>query len=261
MNASSLRLLFNFLIERKSLKLPILYAFDASVKLLGLRAVIFDLDGTLINSSINIKEMKRSLLEYIYRLGFRDHSLTPKNTTVEIVRATLDYLKKKGASSDDVKKVMGEINEMMDKFELENVENASPVDDASAVLREIKEMGLKIGVLTRGCEEYTLKSLQVTGMLKYIDAIEARCDLMLAKPNPVSLFNLCSKLKLKIHEVLFVGDHPLDVECAVKAGVEIVGIADSQPKMENLRKANCKVILGSLKDLLPLLKERINREL
>jgi len=222
-----------------------------------MRAVIFDLDGTLINSSIDIRGMKESLLEYTHRLGFERCNLTPQNTTVEIVRAVSNYLRENCASDGAVEDVMRELSEIMNVYELKSVDSASPVEGALETLGEVKALGLKIGVLTRGCEEYTVRSLEITGMLRFVDAIEARCDLNLAKPNPASIFNMCSKLDVDPEDVVFVGDHPLDVECAVKANVEMVGIANAPPKEEGLRSQGCATVLRSVSELTPLLKERL----
>lgn len=219
-------------------------------------AVIFDLDGTLIESPTDIKRMKKSLIDYAANLGLRNQSISTEDTTVDIVKRIRDYLIGNGAMKQFIGKVMKELNEIMDEIEIENVESAKAINGARETLKEIKALGLKIGVLTRSCETYCKRTLKITGMLQFIDAIEARKDLFAAKPNPISLLNLCLKMGVEPKDVIFIGDHPLDMECASNAEVYFIGVTNKPEKRKLLKEKGCKLILKELKDVLPIIKER-----
>ncbi|RLI24072.1 hypothetical protein DRO58_07860 [Candidatus Bathyarchaeota archaeon] len=173
-----------------------------------MRAVVFDLDGTLIESPTDIKGMKESLIGYAVNLGLEKKILSTENTTVEIVEKIHDYLIQNGFSKSYIERALRNLNEIMDRFEMENVESVKAVEGARETLRKIKSLGLKIGILTRSCKAYCEKVLEITGMRKFVDAIEPRRDLLTAKPNPVSLFNLCSKMGVKLKDVVFFWRSP-----------------------------------------------------
>jgi len=202
-------------------------------------AVIFDLDGTLIESPTDIRGMKKSLIDYAANLGLKNLSISTEDTTVDIVKRIRDYLIRNGATKQFIGKVMKELNKI-----------------TRETLKEIKALGLKIGVLTRSCETYCKRALKITGMLQFIDAIEAREDLLAAKPNPTSLLNLCLKMSVKPKDVIFIGDHPLDMECASNAEVYFIGVTNKPERQRLLKKKGCKLILKELREVLPIIKGR-----
>ena len=219
-----------------------------------MRAVIFDLDGTLIESPTDIKGMKKSLIDYAVKLGLERENLSTEQTTVDIVKAIYNYLVQNGFSKSFIETSLRRLNETMDKFEIENVDSVKAVEGARETLREIKSLGLKTGILTRSCRAYCEKALEITGMRELVDAIEPRRNLLTAKPNPTSLLNLCSRMKVKPNEVVFFGDHTLDLECASRAGVPFVGISDKPERRRALRKGGCKLILRKISDVIQVIK-------
>ncbi|MEM2876315.1 MAG: HAD family hydrolase [Candidatus Bathyarchaeia archaeon] len=219
-------------------------------------AVIFDLDGTLIESSLDIKGMKKRLINYAFNLGFRSESLSVDDTTVNLVAKVHSYLFSKGRSEKFIERVMSDLNRIMDEFEIRGVEAVRALDQAKETLKEIKALGLKVGILTRSCETYSKRTLEITDMLQFIDAIEARRNLLEAKPNPMSLLFLCSRLETEPSNAIFVGDHPLDMECALKAGVPFVGFSNKPEKRKTLEENGCRLVLKELRDVLPIIKEK-----
>ena len=85
-------------------------------------AVIFDLDGTLIESPTDIRGMKKSLIDYAANLGLKNLSVSTEDTTVDIVKRIRDYLIRNGAAKQFIGKVMEELNKIMDEFELDKDE-------------------------------------------------------------------------------------------------------------------------------------------
>ena len=223
-----------------------------------MRAVVFDLDGTLVESPTDIKGMKESLIKYAVSLGLDKETLSTEHTTVDIVERIYNYLVQNGFSRGYIERSLRRLNETMDRFEIESVGSVKAVEDARETLQEIKSLGLKIGVLTRSCETYCEKALELTGMRGLVDAIEPRRDLLTAKPNPVSLLNLCSKMGVKPKDVVFFGDHTLDLECASKVGVPFIGISNKPEKIRSLREKGCKRILRKISEVTQVIKEGLH---
>jgi len=221
----------------------------------ALKAIIFDLDGTLVKSSHDFWRMKEEMIGYLIDLGLDGSSLSPQQTTNELVHKLIDFLKGQGASEAEITKALNELNELLNGFELETVEQTVPMEGALDVLKRLKDRGVKIGVLTRSCEAYAYKVLDLWGMHVLIEAIGARKDLLNAKPNPEAALEVCKLLKIEPHEAVLVGDHPMDLVCAQASGMLFVGILGGSSSEEVLKNAGSKRIAKNLVDLEIILLE------
>lgn len=188
----------------------------------GLKGIIFDLDGTLINSKIDFPGMKRSIISLLESEGIPKGLLSPNMTTVEILGKAEDHWK--GRSEEEKGEILRRVEEIMDGAELEALKTVVEVEGASEALKRLRGMGLKLAVLTRGHRAYALRALEKTGMLKHFDVILGRGETPKPKPNPEALIHTAALMGLKPEEVLLVGDHRIDMECAERAGCRFIGV-------------------------------------
>ncbi|RJS90435.1 HAD family phosphatase, partial [Candidatus Bathyarchaeota archaeon] len=141
-----------------------------------LKAVIFDLDGTLINSAIPFEKMKLKIIKYLEEVGVTTGLLNKKMLNFEITRRAIDDLKNKGFSQQYIRETLCEVSRIMNEVELESLDGASLILGAAETLRALKERGLKLGLMTRSCREYAEKILERFNIRKYFDAVIARDD-------------------------------------------------------------------------------------
>jgi len=193
-----------------------------------LRAVIFDLDGTLINSVIPFKEMKRKIITYLQANGVTSGLLNEDMLNAEIVKLAVDHLRQKGFSENHITKVLAQVSNIMNEVELQSLGSATLIEGVPKTLRALKLQGLKLGVLTRGCREYTHRILAKFGLDGFFDAVAARDDVSQPKPDPEHAFYLLKLLGVKAEETLFVGDHLSDAECASQAGLRFIFVGRGQ---------------------------------
>lgn len=215
----------------------------------ALKAIIFDLDGTLVKSAHDFWRMKEEMIKYLIDLGLDGSSLSPQQTTNELVYKLIDFLKGQGASEAEITNVLNELNELLNGFELETVGKTVPMEGVLDVLKRLKARGFIIGVLTRSCEPYAHKVLDLWGMREFVQAIGARNDLLNAKPHPEAAFEVCELLKIDPHEAVMVGDHPMDLACAQASEMPFIGILGGSSSEETLKNAGCKRIAKNLIDL------------
>lgn len=217
----------------------------------SIAAVIFDLDGTLIRSSIDFVKMKNRIIAHFRSLGVDSEDFSSSRPTFEIVQKGIERLKKK-SSEEIVSEVRRRINEIMTDVEMEQVDSVSAIAGVSETVKLLKEKGIKIGILTRSCREYALESLQTTGLSKLVDSVAARDDVDRPKPDPDQVIMLAQKLNVKLEETLMVGDHPIDALCAKNSNVHFIGVLTGSSDADAFRKIGCDLI-GSVNDLPKLL--------
>jgi len=185
------------------------------------RAVIFDLDDTLIKSKINYEEMKNTIIEFLENAGVTPGLLKKNMLNFEIISMAKKDLSGK-IRQNDIEKIFSKVNDIMNEFEMESLGNTELMDDALSTLGRLKDLGFKVGIVTNGCREYAKGIMEKFRLGKYVDAIVARDDVLNPKPNPEHLLRILEILNVPVEEAIFIGDHLIDALCAKSVGIPFI---------------------------------------
>jgi len=100
------------------------------------------------------------------------------------------------------------------------------------VLRELKEMGIKLGVISNTPSDFPRKILESKGLIKYFDVIILSCEVRYRKPLKEIYKIALDRLGLLPEEVIFVGDTlQIDIKGAKSVGMISVYIVEGDPEM------------------------------
>lgn len=214
-----------------------------------LRAVVFDLDDTLVVSTVDFAKFKRLVIDRIEEFGEDKSLYRPSETIVAIMDRFERRVREKGAPEGRVRGMLAELDRIMDEVELERVHETAPIAGAAETLSYLKEMGIKVGVLTRGCEAYARKAMALTGIDGLVDAVESRNSDTRPKPYPDSYIRLAEALGVDKDETLFVGDHAIDARCARNAGVPFIGVGTGDVPERELLDAGAFMVVRDVGEL------------
>ena len=204
--------------------------------------VLFDFDGTLIEIEIDFRQMRRGVLE----LGKEyDVSAQPGLYVLESLDDIFNKLKSRDANT--ALEFRQKAEKLIMDIELDAAEKARLLPGVDAALRKLKDMGIKIGIVTRNCRAGVMKSAE-TFHLVY-DLLLARDDVEKVKPHPKHLFDALNILDTKPEKALMVGNHPMDILAGEKAGMKTVAVLTTQPK-EDFQKNAPDLILSGVPDLI-----------
>jgi len=215
------------------------------------KAVIFDLDHTLIVSGIDFPEMKAGIVSYLRQRLPSSEQLDSSRPTYEITRSAVQILQKHGLSHM-VPEVVEETNRIMSDTEMRYVSKARLIQGAPQALKRLKDAGMKVGILTRSCRRYADEVLKATGLSAFVDEVAARDDCTSPKPDPTQVYLLMQKMNVRPDETVMVGDHPVDSLCARNSGVRFVGVLTGSWGAEQVTQLGSTVI-PSVKELPDLL--------
>jgi len=187
------------------------------------RCVVFDLDGTLVRSTVDFIKLKLETIRLLNELGLLTTGLSEKMKTYEIMARVRKYVENHGASLsyDDI---LRRVTHIWDSVELENVNKTTVMPCAVQVLERLRNRQFSIGIITRGCHVYAVRALETTALLPYVDIILGRDDTTNPKPDPEPLLCMMTIFGAKPSEVVMVGDSVEDSECARLAGVRFIGV-------------------------------------
>jgi phosphoglycolate phosphatase len=221
----------------------------------GLKAVIFDMDGTLIRSTIDFRRMNQGVADTLLQHGLPKDILDPSGKVNESIVRAHSYFK---IHSHDgwAQALERDLNRVSLEVEMTHVEDSREVPGTADTLRYLRTKGIRTAVLTRGSRAYTEKALQAAGLNDKFEIVLCRDDhpLTEAKPNPLALRRVYDGLGLKGGECLFVGDHDTDLLCAQGAGSPFAAVLTGSFSVEMWNPLSPDVILDSVAKLPRLLE-------
>ena len=208
----------------------------------GIKAVGFDLDGTFLNTHVDYGKINMADQNACARHGIPfDHLVF--TTEKRLRRPILDWLTANGRA-DEFPAISKEIDSDLNSIELEFVDEARPFPGSLECVRQLKSMGLKVGLLTRGSHRYGVTALTNAGVIDCFDAVVGRdyADYDDAKPSPKAMVYFAEELGVQPSEILYLGDNKTDYHSARDAGAVFVGVCSGSMTREGWLKEDPDMI-------------------
>jgi len=191
-----------------------------------LKGIIFDLDSTLIQAHIDFVEMKKRMIKLLEEHGHPAGELSPTDqTTVQIMERARETWGKNEKPREECQEINEDIEEIMNKGELDAVMNLDEIEGASHTLTALKNKGLKLAILTRSHHEYALQALNKIKALDHFDVVLGRNETPEPKPYRGAIDHTLKLMELDQSEVAMIGDHQIDWDSATNSGTMFIGVA------------------------------------
>jgi len=213
-----------------------------------IRAVVFDFDGTLAVLNIDFSSMRERVFELMSKYGV-DERLIEERYLLEIIDEVVQILNQKNNSTAD--RFYQEAHQILHKIELKAAEEGRLLPGVEGVLESLREKGLKVGIVTRNCEEAVRKVFP--HIKEYCDVFVSRDSIKKVKPHPEHLTWVMKALRVSGEEVVMVGDHPIDIQAGKRVGMRTVGVLTGRTKREEFEKAGADYILRDASEVCSLL--------
>ena len=120
------------------------------------------------------------------------------------------------------------------------------------LLKELKQRGYKLGLVTSRTKDTTWDGLKHYGMDKYFDAVITAGDTDKHKPDPEPILITLKRMDSVPQETLMVGDTMFDLECARNAGVKSV-MVEWSVTMTSEEMAQADYVIKTAEELLDIL--------
>jgi len=204
------------------------------------RAVLFDLDGTLVDSAPDIAEALNDLLA---EEGRAPYSLAEVKRMVGegVVRLMEKAFREAEGAADRSER-------FMELYTPRSARLTVPVEGAFAALDHFKELGIPLAVCTNKPDDAAREILASLGLLPYFREIIGGTSGLPRKPDPATLLEAARRLGAEAAQTLMVGDSLPDVAAARAAGMRVV-VVDSGYGEVAVGDLGADSILKSLSDL------------
>jgi phosphoglycolate phosphatase len=215
-----------------------------------LKAIIFDFDYTLGDSTDGIVLSVNYALE---NLGLSQKNREDIKKTIGLSLKDTYFALTAKNNAEEAEKFS---KYFVEKADIVMVENTVIYDGVKEILRELKDSGYKIGIVTTKYRYRIEKILNRFQAADLVDLIVGSDDVKIEKPNPEGLLWAIDMLQLEKDEVLYVGDSVVDAKTAENAGVDFAGVLTGTTTQSDFAKyknvfvgENMKAVYGYIRGI------------
>lgn len=199
-------------------------AMDKKALWKGKKAVIFDLDGTLIDSMWMWKAID---IEYLGRFGYDCPEDLQKVIEGMSFTETAVYFKERFQIQDSIDEIKADwVRMSIDKYR-----NEVPLKDgARAFLERAKQEGIAMGIATSNGREMVDAVLNSLGIAAFFSNITTGCDVAMGKPAPDVYLEVARRLGVEPEDCLVFEDVPAGILAGKAAGMTVIAVEDDFSK-------------------------------
>ncbi len=209
------------------------------------RLVVFDLDGTLIDSTGDIAA---ALDHALTTLGYSPY--TKENLTLEISGGLRSLLCSLGVDAKDLAPAMGLYRSFYGQNPIGRTQLYPGAREALDALDSIP-----LAVATNKAGDLARRILAELELAHHFVAIVGADDVGRAKPDPYMLHSVCERAGVAAEQVLYVGDSPVDAATASAAGVDFCLVAYDGGESGSSARVLARYRVNDLRDIVPLVME------
>ena len=231
---------------------------EADMKRMTVKAVVFDLDGTLTGFNIDQKTVRAEVRSYLVSIGVPASVLSSNESVFEMLKKTEIYMKNNAKTMKAMNEARERALAIAEKFEMEAAKTTDLFPGAEETLKLLREMALKLGLCTINSEKSTNYVLKRFKIADYFDAVISRNKVKYVKPNTEHLEAVLKALGVGPEETVVVGDSTVDMRCASEMKAIAVGIPTGVSSPKELISSGANYFVTSISDL-PRLIECMNK--
>ncbi|QMV42591.1 pyrophosphatase PpaX [Cohnella cholangitidis] len=205
--------------------------------------VLFDLDGTIIDTNELIIQSFMHALKGIVPEGFgREHIIPSMGQPLSM---QLQHF----SGRQDVESLTQAYREYN---HVRHDEMVSLFPGVADVVARLHAAGIRMGIVTTKMRASSIRALELLGIYKYMETLVSLDDVEHAKPHPEPVAKAIQALGVKPSETFMIGDSSVDMKSAIAAGAIPVGVAWSLKGKNHLLEAGAAHILHEMTELLAL---------
>lgn len=207
---------------------------------------LFDLDGTLVDTRVDIAEA----VNHVFQLhGRQTAQLT---TVISWVGDGLDDMMAKAFDTDDAELIDQLVDEFRAFYGKHCTDFSHLYEGCDRTLSALQEGGAHLSVLTNKPEDLSREILRRLGALGYFEHVVGPTDAELRKPNPSNLLSLVRDVGTTTEKTLMIGDSRNDILVARNAGVASCGCTFGYAGRESLAALQPTYLVDALPEILAL---------
>jgi haloacid dehalogenase superfamily, subfamily IA, variant 3 with third motif having DD or ED/haloacid dehalogenase superfamily, subfamily IA, variant 1 with third motif having Dx(3-4)D or Dx(3-4)E len=214
------------------------------------KGVIFDLDGTLVNS---LEDIADSMNIVLHRHGFPPHDLPAYRRFIgNGMKNLMHEALPKSFKKEDL--IIKYYSEMIVEYRENCLKKTQPYNGIVELLNELAALNLKLAVFSNKIDELTRKVVSTLLPNWNFEAVIGFSAEVPRKPNPLGALLISQKVGINPENFIYVGDTDVDMLTANSAGMYAVGASWGFRTKEELISSGAKYMLDYPLDLINILR-------
>ena len=211
----------------------------------GKKAILFDLDGTLVDSMWMWKQID---IEFLGRYGYECPETLQKDIEGMSFSETAVYFQETfqiPLSLDEIKACWTRMS--IDKYRYEVPMKPGALD----FLKFCKENGIRTGIATSNGKEMVDAVIEAHQIGRYLDVITTACEVKAGKPEPDIYLEVAKRLSVDPSECLVFEDIPAGILAGKRAGMQVIAVEDDFSRA--MKEEKCTLSDGFINDYFDIL--------
>ncbi len=217
------------------------------------KAVIFDLDGTLVNTLFDLQNSMNYVLQ---EKGYPTH--TYEEIKSYIGNGMQKLVERALPQNVDSSIVNYCYNKMVAYYGKHNCVDSKVYDGMEDTIKKLNQKGIKLAVLTNKIHTSALKVIDHY-LKNQFDIVQGDDGIVPLKPNIEGVEMILNKWNLKTEEVIFVGDSCVDIKTAQNANMDCIALEWGYCDINKLHEQKATYYVNSAKDVFKIvIGEKLN---
>lgn len=213
-------------------------------------AVIFDLDGTLIDS---LEDLADSTNEALAKYGFIGHPYESYKLFIgNGIRQLIRNAVPKNTEESLVENILQDFRSIYNK---NYVNKTCPYDGIICMLEKLKELDIRMAICSNKADKLTNEIVHKTIGKDYFDVIYGEREGIPRKPDPASLLEAARNMKINPENTIYLGDSGGDMISAKNAGMYAAGALWGFRGREELIECGAQILLSNPMELIGFIKK------
>lgn len=209
-----------------------------------IKAVFFDLDGTLLNSLEDLADTTNTVLA---AHGYATH---PLDAYRHFIGDGMEKLLRRAAPADIGEERFNQLLiPMREEYGRSWARKTRPYEGIEVMLKKLEDMGILLAVLSNKPHEFALLAVERFFPDAPFAKVQGSPRGGKAKPDPALALAMARDFRLEPAEILFLGDSSTDMDTAVAAGMLPVGALWGFRTREELEKHGARLLLEKPGDI------------
>ena len=211
---------------------------------MGYKAVVFDLDGTLLDT---LEDLQNSVNHALGLHGFPERTYEEIRTFVG--NGVRNLMKKSAPGGEDEPAFEAVFADFKSHYAVHWRELTAPYDGVVPLVEELHSRGLKLAVVSNKTDA-EVKNLCAEFFGGCIDCVRGEVPGVPRKPEPDGVLLALQALGVAREDALYVGDSEVDVRTARNAGLDCVAVTWGFRTRDELEEAGAEVFIDTPSELL-----------
>ena len=213
------------------------------------KGVIFDLDGTLVDS---LEDLTNAINAVLKQHGFPTHSVAACQSFIGhgVRDLVVKSLPKEHQNDEWIQRCF---DEMIIEYRGNCTVKTRIYDGINDLLDTLTDRGLKLAVLSNKADELTKKIVKALFPKWNFEVVAGLKLEAHKKPNPIVAIEISKKMGIPVEHLIFVGDTSVDMETAKNSGMHPVGVIWGFRTKDELLASGAKFIIETPLDLINVL--------